>query len=125
MNRFSWILLASLIGVSFMLAVAGANAMSKQVSRADSPKSEIVIVFDGVPGTRFQASLKIDDGVQVVTHELEESVPGEYSYQGEALEAHIRQTSQEGALSVEVRKRGSVSRSSTQGQGSEIRLRVR
>ncbi|WP_141638476.1 hypothetical protein [Halomonas sp. KM-1] len=99
--------------------------MSKQVSRADSPKSEIVIVFDGVPGTRFQASLKIDDGVQVVTHELEESVPGEYSYQGEALEAHIRQTSQEGALSVEVRKRGSVSRSSTQGQGSEIRLRVR
>lgn len=99
--------------------------MSEQVGRDDSPKSEIVVIFDGVPNTRFQASLKIDDGVQVVTHELEESVPSEYRYQGEALEARIRQTSQEGALSVEVRKQGNVSRSSTQGQGSEIRLQVR
>lgn len=125
MNRLSWFLLASLMGASFNLAVAGANAMPEKTSRDDSPKNEIVIIFDGVPGTRFQASLTIDDGDQVVTQELEESVPREYRYQGEALEAHIHQTSQEGALNVEVRKRGSVSRSSTQGQGSEIRLRVR
>ncbi|MCE8004816.1 hypothetical protein [Billgrantia ethanolica] len=125
MNRLSWILLASLIGFSFKLTVAGANAMSEQISRGDPPESEIVIVFDGVPNTRFQASLTIDDGGQITTHELEESVPSEYRYKGEVLEARIRQTSQEGALSVEVRKRGNVSRSSSQGQGSEIRLRVR
>ncbi|MCC5884627.1 MAG: hypothetical protein JJU25_18570 [Halomonas sp.] len=99
--------------------------MPERDNRAASSENEIVIVFEGEPNTRFQATLTVHDGNQAITHELEESVPSEYRFQAEALEAHIRQTSREGALSVEVRKHGSVSRSSTHGENSEIRLRIR
>ncbi|MFQ3788652.1 hypothetical protein [Halomonas sp. A29] len=85
----------------------------------------IQVIFDGEPGTQFQASLMIEGSGKSTTYELEETVPSERIYEGEALEATVRQMSAEGALVVEVRKGGSVSRSSTSGLNSVVRLRVR
>lgn len=56
---------------------------------------------------------------------LRGSVPVERTLEGEALSCALTQTSMEGYLQVEVRLRGNVSRSRTQGEGSTLRITVR
>ncbi|MCE8035228.1 MAG: hypothetical protein LPK20_03610 [Halomonas sp.] len=126
MKRLFLLLVAGLTGMSAGLGAAGENRMSMEAQHSHGGSANTIqVLFDGEPGTRFQASLTIEDADRSTTHELEETVPIERIYEGEALEASVRQTSREGALTVEVRKGGSVSRSSTSGQDSVVRLRVR
>lgn len=124
MKKILFALMTGLIGLNVTLVAAGENKMQEMTKRADSGNA-IVLIFYGEPDTSYKASLKVYLGGQVTTHELEESVPSEYRYQGEVLEAIVRQTSLEGALTVEVHKGGNVSRSSTSGKNSEMRLNVR
>ncbi|KAA0010680.1 hypothetical protein F0A17_15785 [Billgrantia pellis] len=123
MIRFTSLLLIAWLGMNAI--AAGDNAKSRGVMPVEKNSNQIEILFDGEPGTRFVATLTIHRDGEIETHELEEAVPSQYRYQGEALEASVRQTSPEGGLTVEVRKGGNVSRSSSSGEHSRLRLQVR
>ncbi|WP_104203138.1 hypothetical protein [Billgrantia saliphila] len=124
MTRSLTLLMIVLFGMNVF--AAGDNAMSKVVMPENGNSDNLIeILFHGEPGTRFVATLKIHLNGETTTHELEESVPSEHRYYGEALEASVRQTSSEGGLTVEVRKGGNVSRSSSSGEHSQLSLQVR
>lgn len=124
MRRLLFTLLIALIGMSDILA--GDRSISRGVVTPmdDSSSNVIDIVFGGEPGTRFVATLKIHRENGVEKHELAETVPSEHRYRGEALEASVRQLT-EGDLTVEVRKGGNVSRSSSRGENSQLSLQIR
>ena len=85
----------------------------------------IEISISGDPGTRFSATFEIHQDDEIIISKVEETVPRTYHYHGEMLEASVRQESEQGGLTVEIRKSGNVSRSSTRGMSSEMKLRVR
>lgn len=116
--------LIACIGMSDLVAGDRSTSRGVVTPMDDSASNVIAIVFDGEPGTRFVATLKIhrEDGIE--KHELAETVPSEHRYRGEALEASVRQLT-EGSLTVEVRKSGNVSRSSSRGENSQLSLQIR
>lgn len=94
-------------------------------SRSGADQGGITVIIDGDPGTHFTANLVVHNNDETETHAFSGEVPRHLEYSGSEVEAEIRQTSTEGRLTVEVRKAGNVSRSSSSGKDSQIRLRVR
>lgn len=92
---------------------------------ASEDNNLIEISISGDPGTRFSATFEIHQGNEIITSKIEEMVPSTHRYHGEILEARVRQESEQGGLTVEIRKSGNVSRSSTRGSNSELKLRIR
>jgi hypothetical protein len=125
MTRFLTFLLFAWIGTNVFAAGNSAMAREGGVLVKENNANLIEILFDGEPGTRFLATLKVHHDGTMESHELEGAVPSEHRYHGEALEASVRQTSPEGGLIIEVRKGGNVSRSSSSGENSQLRLQVR
>ncbi|WP_253447243.1 hypothetical protein [Halomonas sp. Y3] len=115
-----------MVGALALLLGAGAyTGGGSRMQAAETMADDIKVIIDGDPGTRFTATLNLLRDEGEVVHRLEEEVPYRLGLSGHGIDIAVRQTSARGALSVEVRKGGNVSRSRTQGPGSEIRLRLR
>ncbi|MGQ4877910.1 hypothetical protein ACOJCM_04975 [Billgrantia sp. LNSP4103-1] len=125
MVRFLSFVLFAWLGTHALAGENGSMASEREVAVKENPSNLIEILFDGEPGTRFQATLRVQNNGTTENHELEGAVPSEHRYHGEALEANVRQTSPEGGLTVEVRKGGNISRSRSHGEHSQLSLKVR
>lgn len=125
MKRFLSFLLFAWVGTNAYAAENSFMSKEGEVAVEENSANLIEILFEGEPGTRFEATLRVHHRGSKERHELEGTVPSEHRYHGETLEASVRQTSLEGGLVVVVRKGGNVSRSSTRGENSQLRLQVR
>lgn len=86
----------------------------------------IHIEIQGLPGTGFTADWELSPSAGGQKHKgrWEGQVPQVHDLPLGRLDVALKQTSTEGRLDVTVSAASSVSRSSTQGQGSEIHLSV-
>ena len=108
---------------AWLLAVAAVSAASAGTDEAREP---IQVLFDGEPGTRFQASWQLDSrrGERLDSGEWQGEVPQRYSLQKGRLSLAVIQLSEQGRLEVTVISGGNRSHSSTQGKGSRMQLSV-
>jgi hypothetical protein len=93
--------------------------------REVNTEKNIQIVITGTDKTRYAATWTVI-GNNGERHRFEESgyVPANFTYNGQAIDGTVTALSDSGRLEVEIRKNGNRSRSSTQGKGSNIRVRV-
>lgn len=117
-NKIQFLLSSIMLGA---LMTQGALTMVQ----ASNDANLIEIHIGGDPNTRFTATFEIHQDDEIIISKVEETVPRTYHYHGEMLNANVRQESEQGGLTVEIRKSGNVSRSSTRGMSSEMKLRVR
>ncbi|PMR74705.1 hypothetical protein [Billgrantia endophytica] len=85
----------------------------------------ISVRISGDTDTHYTATWIIHREGESETLEVSGRVPESHEFRGDGLEAVVTQTSRVGHLILEVSKGGNISRSSTGGQGSEMRINVR
>ena len=90
------------------------------------PEREYVLGVTGSDGTTFRASCEIETAAGVSTVEIESAVPVTRAFNGQGLSCKLTQTSAAGGITVTLQSPGgSRTRSSTQGEGSTVRLVVK
>lgn len=107
------------------LGAINTAAWGNDMSAASDVEKNIQVNISGTADTRYAASWTVTDrdgGKQ----QFDESgkVPASYAYTGEAFAGTVTVLSDTGRLEVEIRKNGNRSRSSTQGKGSMLRIKV-
>lgn len=105
------------IGHSAALAVVILVA-APSVSAGEA--SRITLTVDGAPSARFEANCDFSTGG---TDSFDASPPFMRSWTVDGISCDIRQVEGPGALTIEVRRDGNVTRISTGGVGSKVRVR--
>lgn len=96
------------------------------MSAASDAEKNIQVDITGTADTRYSAIWTVTDnnGNKQQFDELG-NVPSSYAYSGEAIAGAVTVLSDSGRLEVEIRKNGNRSRSSTQGKGSVVNIKVK
>ncbi|GGW69052.1 hypothetical protein [Vreelandella hamiltonii] len=88
--------------------------------------TQIHITMSGSPGAEFSAEWRITHDGETVEHpETRGTVPAEFTFEGDTLEATVKLLSDDERLEVDIVKGSNRSRSSTQGKGGTLTLMVR
>ena len=114
------------LAVGGVIPVALAASFGTGSAAPLPPKREYVLGITGADGTTFRASCEIETADGVSTVEIDAVVPVIRAFNGKGLSCRLTQTSAAGGITVTLQSPGgSRTRSSTQGEGSTVRLAVK
>ena len=96
------------------------------LAAADNPKPDAIeLRLTGDEAVRFTGTCVVHDAEgSRHEHEIAGRTPAEHRFQGQRIACRITLTAGEGRLTVELASPGNVARSSTQGAGSTVHLRM-
>ena len=101
------------------------TSWGNDMSEAANAEKNIQVNITGTAETRYTAIWTVtDSNGQKQEFEKSGHVPDSYAYSGEAITGAVTMLSDTGRLEVEIRKNGNRSRSSTQGKGSLLNIKI-